>query len=100
MHKISYSNQAITDLEEAISYISLESKSNAKAYLDRYNQKIELLRTNPKIGTYCKNKNINMECRILLFESHIIIYKILEEKKEIFIIRIFHTSRNYQKDMK
>lgn len=36
MHKISYSNQAIIDLEEAISYISLESKFNAKAYLERY----------------------------------------------------------------
>lgn len=100
MHNIIYSEKATKDLEEAISYIYKESNSNAMEYLARYEDKIELLRLNPKIGTFCKNKNINKNCRVLIFESHIIVYEILEERNEILIIRIFHSSKNYSKDFK
>ncbi|WP_267283796.1 hypothetical protein [Aliarcobacter skirrowii] len=40
MHKILYSNQAYIDLEEAISYISIESSRNAFEYLSRYENKL------------------------------------------------------------
>ncbi|MCT7446739.1 type II toxin-antitoxin system RelE/ParE family toxin [Aliarcobacter skirrowii] len=96
MHKILYSNQAYIDLEEAISYISKESSRNAFEYLSRYENKIELLKLNPNMGNNCKNKNIKKSCKILVHESHIIVYKVIKSKKEIFIIRIFHASVNYK----
>lgn len=40
MHKILYSNQVYIDLEEAISYISIESSRNAFEYLSRYENKL------------------------------------------------------------
>lgn len=96
MYKIKYSNQALVDLEEAISFIAKESKKNAFEYLNRYEEKIELLLLNPNMGTKCKNKNINIDCKVLVHESHIIVYKVLKSKKEILIIRIFHGSVNYK----
>lgn len=80
-------------------YISLTSHSNAIAYLERYDKKLILLQHNPKMGTACINKNILHKCRVLRFESHIVIYEENQEKSEIFIIRIFHHSVNYQKQI-
>lgn len=95
MHNIRYSNLALIDLEDTISHITRESKSNALAYLSRYEEKIELLKLNPFMGVECKTKQIKKECRILVHESHIIIYKVDINIKEIFIIRIYHGSVDY-----
>ncbi|KIM12177.1 MAG: hypothetical protein KU38_04565 [Sulfurovum sp. FS08-3] len=95
MHNIKYSNQASLDLDDAISYIAKESVTNAIAYLYRYEEKIELLKENPYMGVECKNKLIKRDCRVLVHESHIIIYKIYKEKNEILLVRIFHSSENY-----
>ncbi|MGM0518907.1 MAG: type II toxin-antitoxin system RelE/ParE family toxin [Campylobacterota bacterium] len=95
MYKIHYSNEAESDLDNAISHIADESVENALNYLARYERKVELLSLNPFMGVECKNKLIQRDCRVLVNESHIIVYKVLEDKREIFLIRIFHTSVNY-----
>jgi len=95
MYNISYSKQAEIDLADAISYIAETSINNALAYLLRYEDKIELLRLNPQMGTECVNKQIKRDCRIVVNESHMIIYQIDEKNKSIFIIRIFHGSVDY-----
>jgi len=96
MHKIIYSKQAQQDLEEAIEYIANESPTNALAYLQRYEKKIELLSFNPKMGTPCHLKNIDQNCRVLPFESHLVIYEERKDNQSIFIIRVFHASSDYQ----
>jgi plasmid stabilization system protein ParE len=96
MHKIIYSHQAQQDLEEMLDYISNESLANALAYLERYEKKIELLAFNPQMGTPCHLKNINQNCRVLPFESHLVIYEERKDKQTIFIIRVFHASSDYQ----
>lgn len=95
MHNISYSKQAEIDLEDAIEYIAKTSVKNALEYLLRYEDKIELLRLNPQMGTKCINKSIKRDCRIVVNESHIIIYSIDETLNSIFIIRIYHSSVDY-----
>jgi len=95
MHSIIYSKQAEIDLTDALEYIAKTSTQNALEYLLRYEKKIELLGLNPYMGTECLNKLIKRECRVLIHESHIIIYKIDEKNKNIFIIRIYHSSVNY-----
>jgi len=96
MLNIVYSNDAQIDLYEAIEFISKESKLNAQEYLAKYEKKISLLQENPEMGTDCKNKLIKRICRVLVFESHLIVYQVKKEQKEILIIRIFHGSVNYQ----
>lgn len=95
MYSIKYSKQAQIDIDNAISHIATESKMNASAYLSRYEEKIELLKLNPYIGVECKNKLIKRDCRVLVHESHIVIYKLIEDMHEIDLIRIFHSSVNY-----
>ena len=95
MHSIKYSNEAEVDLSDAISHIANESVVNALDYLARYEKKIELLKLNPYMGVECENKLIKRDCRVLAHESHLIIYKILEETNEIYLIRIFHGSVDY-----
>jgi len=95
MYKIRYSNQSQIDLEDAIAYIAKQSITNALNYLQNYEEKIELLRSTPYIGVECKTKLIKRECRVLIHESHIVIYKINEKIEEIFIIRIYHGSGDY-----
>jgi len=95
MYNILYSNQAQIDLEDAISHIANESQTNALNYLAKYEDKIELLKLNPFMGTECKNKLIKRDCRVLVYESHIVIYKVNKVLNEIFIIRIYHTSVDY-----
>ena len=95
MHNIKYSNKAQVDLDDSISHIAKDSVSNALNYLKNYEDKIELLRLNPHMGVACKNKLIKRDCRVLVYESHIIIYKIDSKIDEIFIIRIYHGSVDY-----
>ena len=95
MLNIKYSNKAEIDLDEAIAHIAKDSISNALNYLVNYEDKIELLRLNPYMGTQCKNKHINRDCRILVYQSHIIIYAVDSKLNEIFIIRIYHGSVDY-----
>ncbi len=95
MYNIKYSKQAQIDLEDAISHIAKESQTNALNYLANYEDKIELLKLNPFMGTECKNKLIKRDCRVLVYESHIVIYKVNKVLNEIFIIRIYHTSVDY-----
>lgn len=95
MHNIKYSNKAQVDLDDAISHIAKDSVSNALNYLSNYEDKVELLRLNPYMGVECKNKLIKRDCRVLVYKSHIIIYKIDSKIDEIFIIRIYHGSVDY-----
>jgi plasmid stabilization system protein ParE len=95
MHNIIYSNQARIDLDEAISHIAKESVTNAFDYLAGYENKIELVRLNPYMGVECKNKLINRNCRVVVYKSHLIIYRIDEQIKSIFIIRIYHGASDY-----
>jgi plasmid stabilization system protein ParE len=95
MHNVKYTNQAQIDLEDAVSYIAEESVEIALNYLTKYEEKIELLRLNPFMGVKCLNKLIKRDCRVLVYESHIIIYKVDENIDQILIIRIYHASVDY-----
>ena len=56
---------------------------------------IDLLLDNPRLGVECKNKNINKDCRILVFENYLIFYKIIDN--EIQIARILNSRVDYTK---
>ena len=85
MHSIKYSNEAQTDLSDAISHIADESNLNALDYLTRYEKKIELLRLNPFMGVECKSKLIKRDCRVLIHESHVIVYNIIKDANMILM---------------
>ncbi len=99
MHSIRYTVRAEIDLEEMIDYIARESFANAIKYLERYEARLDLLMRNPQIGTRCENKNIRRNCRVLTFESHLIVYREEDALEEIHILRIFHHRVDYAMQM-
>lgn len=97
MLKVKYSKQAEIDLENAILYIAQDSLDRADEYLARYERKIELLQHSPFMGQECKNKFIDIDCRVIVHESHLVVYRIEPMLEGILIIRIFHKSEDYSK---
>ncbi len=95
MLEIVYSQNAEQDLEEIGDFIARDSISCALEYLEKMQKSIELIASNPNIGLSCKSKNIDIECRLFIFDDYLIFYKVLED--EIIIIRVLHGSVNYKK---
>ena len=48
------------------------------------------------MGVESKNKLINRDCRVLVHESHIIVYRVDTNTNNILIIRIFHSYEEYK----
>ena len=76
-------------------FIALDSRGRALEYLEKIKDHISLLSQNAHLGVLCKRKNIEIECRILIFDFYLIFYKVLENS--ILIIRVLHSSVNYKK---
>lgn len=64
-------------------YKSIVNELNSLEYLPERNKKIESFNY--------KERNI----RKLLFKNYIIIYEVNNNKNQVFILHIFHTSQNY-----
>ena len=47
------------------------------------------------IGIACKNKNINQNCRILIYGNFLIFYKIVDDEN-INILRILNSKIDYE----
>ena len=92
MH-LEYSERSIDDLDNIIEYIAKDGEIRALQYIDKIKSKIEILVHSPSIGVSCKTKNINQNCRILIFEHYLIFYIIKENS--IHIKRVLHGSVNY-----
>ena len=95
MHNIRYSKLAKEDLFNIFDIIYQDKPSVAVEYIFKLEEYIELLESNPKMCIECKYKNINKDCRVLIYENYLIFYKIYN--KDINIIRILNSRINYTK---
>lgn len=93
MYKIVYKELAYEDLVSIFDTIAKDSPNLALEYLDKLEETIDLLSTNPLLGVECKRKNIHRECRVLIVENYLIFYQLLEQ--EIVILRILHSRFDY-----
>jgi len=53
-----------------------------------------LLSTNPYLGVKCHTKNIDKDCRVLIFQNYLIIYEVTQNS--IIIARILNSRQDYQ----
>lgn len=95
MYSIKFSEIANQDLIDIFDLIAKDKPSMAIEYIDKLEAMIDLLLDNPRLGVECKNKNINKDCRILVFENYLIFYKIIDN--EIQIARILNSRVDYTK---
>jgi toxin ParE1/3/4 len=95
MSNIIYTKQSEEDLEEIADFIAKDSVNRALSYLEKMQKSIELIAKNPHIGIACREKKIDLDCRVWIFESYLVFYKVLENA--ILILRVLHSSVNYKK---
>jgi addiction module RelE/StbE family toxin len=81
------------DLNEIISYISLDNPDAAEKLANKIESDIGLLSANPYLGRIPRDEDIGKSgYRYLIIENYLIFYTI--EEKTIFVHRIIHGARN------
>ena len=98
MHNIRYTQLAKDDLFNVFEIIASDKPSVAVEYIFKLEEYIELLESNPKMGVECKKKNINQNCRVLIYQNYLIFYRI--HKDDIHILRVLNSKRDYTKHFK
>jgi len=97
MYDIRYTKLAENDLDEIFQLIYEDKPSMAITYIDKLYNFISLLITNPLMGIECKRKNINKNCRVLIYENYLIFYTLDEEN--IVILRVLNRYMDYKKEI-
>jgi toxin ParE1/3/4 len=94
MVQIIWTNESKKDLKQIKDFISLDSPFYAQLTIDKIIEKVEVLKTKfytgkqiPEIDDFC--------FREILYKNYRIMYKIVSEK-QIDILSIFHSSRNFE----
>ena len=98
MHNIRYTQLARDDLFNIFEIIASDKQSVAIEYIFKLEEYIELLESNPKMGVECKKKNINQNCRVLIYQNYLIFY--ILQKNEVHILRVLNSKRDYKKYFK
>ena len=96
MHNIKYTQLAKEDLFNLFELISKDKPTVAVEYINKLEGYIELLESNPLMGVECKKKNINQNCRILIYENYLIFYKVFDDNT-VHILRVLNSRINYKK---
>ena len=94
-YEVIFTKQAHKEIKEIYRYISkaVFAENSAWQLMRALNSKISNIRIFPKM--YRKIEIQNKEYRRLVVRSYIIIYRVNEEKKKIYIVHIFYSKSNY-----
>lgn len=90
MAKLNFTIQAFEDLENILDYISKDSVSIAKSFVQSIINKAEILEIFPNSGRIVPEIN-KTDLRELIHGNYRIIYKVYDDK--IDIITIYHSAR-------
>ncbi|WP_418185983.1 type II toxin-antitoxin system RelE/ParE family toxin [Aliarcobacter vitoriensis] len=88
MVEINWTNEAEFWLKDIYDYIALDKKLVAKKVVTEIYQKVQILKSFPKIGYEYENSE-NKEIRILLYGHYRIAY-LIKDNSTIDILGIFH----------
>lgn len=90
IERIIWSEEAWSDLESIIEYISRDSEYYAVNFVNKIIDLVEILKTFPKSGRVVPEYN-NPEMREIIYKNYRIIYKL--SKNIIEILTVFHGSK-------
>ncbi len=91
MAKITWSNLALEDLQAIHKYVSQDSPLYAERLIDRFIEKVDVLKKHPRLGRVVPEFNIE-DIRELIEGNYRIIYRI-DKDNNIGIARIHHSAR-------
>ena len=97
MVKLSWTSQAIKDIDNIATFIANDSLKYAAIQVSRFFEKAKELEKNPEIGRIVPEYN-NKSVRELLLGNYRIIYKIISEQR-IDILTIYHSKRILDKKL-
>jgi len=93
-YDIRYLKTAESDLYEIFDYISRDNPSVAAGLLERIDNSISRLASNPYLGVVPRNVRLNNKgYRILVVDKYLVFYVVKE--KIVQIRRVIHGARNY-----
>lgn len=100
MYKLKITELASDDLDSIVAYIAVQlANSNAAArLLDDIEKCYHLLKTNPEMCEACQDERLSQQgYRKALAGNYVLIYKIDEQSRTVYILRFFYGARDYSK---
>jgi plasmid stabilization system protein ParE len=97
-YKIIRSLPAELDLDAILDYLvnTLQNRTAAKDFLDKYEKALRYLPQNPRIYASVQDALLaGMGYRRFIVGNYVTFYRVDEQAKQILIIRIFHQSQDY-----
>lgn len=95
--QIIWSTEAEADLEEAFEHISAENPQAALKLFYRVKEKVELLVDHPGLG---KPGRVPGTKELVITNTPFVVpYRVLPQKKQLQIIRVFHSSREWPEEI-
>ena len=91
MVKLHWTPQAVDDLEAIFGYISHDSRSVAKLFVEKIYYRVDQLRHFPMSGRTLPEVD-DETIRELIYKNYRIVYQVLE-KNQIRILTVFHSTK-------
>jgi len=97
MNKLIISKRALKELEKSFNWYEDNQADLGERFLNQFYKKLNIILSYPKRSII--RKAPYREARIDIF-PFLIVYRVNEIKKEIFIVSVFHFSRNPKRKYK
>ena len=97
-YKLLVSKNAHRDIDEIAGYIAHELKNEQAAvgFLDDVNDSYCGVLENPLMYGLCSDKRLQREgYRKIVINNYLVIYRVEEDRKTVFIVRVVYGARNY-----
>jgi len=98
MYELIITELAYKDLDDIISYISIDlvNPDAASDFLDEVEHCFSILKSTPKIYEYCHDSRLEkLKYRRVPIKNYLLIYKIDVKTHTVIILRVFYGAMNY-----
>jgi len=97
-YKLLISMDAHNDVDDIVSYIvsELDSPVAAAEFIDELQDHYKRVIDRPHLYSYCQDERLHhLGYRKIVIKNYLVLYRIDEEKKTIYIVRVIYGRRNY-----
>jgi toxin ParE1/3/4 len=92
---VKWLRKPLANLDQEAAYIAQENPLAAQTIVIKITDAVELLKTNPGLG---KSGRITGTRELVIADTHYLVpYRVNTKKRQIEILRVFHTSRKLPK---
>ena len=97
-YRVVVSREAHSDIDEILSYMinTLKNPVAADSLLHRIEAAYETLADNPYLYAFCQDHRLKADgYRKVIIKNYILIYRVEEQEKQVYVVRVFYGRRNY-----